>query len=110
MSTEKINNVANKEENVDLKKREFIGKVGKYAAVGAGMATLMTPTLSTAGNYGRRVQGNNGWGNGDQGAPGNSLFHNQAENTVPAGTPANNGKHGVSDPLNINPDGKPYNK
>lgn len=40
-----------KEANIDLEKREFMGKVGKYAAVGAGMATLMTPTLSTAGNY-----------------------------------------------------------
>jgi len=36
--------------NVDLEKREFMGKLGKYT-VGAGMATLMTPTLSTAGNY-----------------------------------------------------------
>jgi len=79
--------------NVDLQKRKFMGKVGKYA-IGAGMATLMTPTLSTAGNYGC----NNGWGNGDQCAPGNSLIHNQAENTIPAGTPANNEMHGVSDP------------
>lgn len=93
MSVNKINDVTNEESNIDLKKREFMGKVGKYA-IGAGMATLMTPTLSTAGNYGC----NNGWGNGDDCAPGNSLFHNQAENTVPAGTPANNGKHGVSNP------------
>jgi hypothetical protein len=82
------------EANVDLKKREFMGKVGKYAAVGAGMATLMTPTLSTAGNY----DANNGWGNGDQSAPGESLPVNQAENTIPAGTPANNEDLGVSNP------------
>lgn len=62
--------------SVDLKKREFMGKVGKYA-IGAGMATLMTPTLSTAGNYGGR---NNGFGNGDQNAPGGSEFNNGAEN------------------------------
>ena len=51
MSTKKVNSVTNEETSVDLEKREFMGKVGKYAAVGAGMATLMTPTLSTAGNY-----------------------------------------------------------
>jgi len=37
--------------NIDLKKREFMGKVGKYA-IGAGMATLMTPTASSAFNSG----------------------------------------------------------
>ena len=36
---EKINN---NETMVDLQKREFMGKFGKYAIVGAGMATLMT--------------------------------------------------------------------
>lgn len=82
-----------KKANIDMDKREFMGKVGKYA-IGAGMATLMTPTLSTAGNYGC----NNGWGNGDQCAPGNSLTVNQAENTIPAGTPANNEMHGESNP------------
>ena len=28
---------------------------------------------------------NNGWGNGDQAAPGNSLTHNRAENNVTPG-------------------------
>ena len=66
--------------SIDLKNREFMEKVGKYA-VGAGMATLMTPTLSTAGNYGQRCNlKNNGWGNGDQSAPGRSLHRNRAEN------------------------------
>ncbi len=98
MSTE-INEVTKEKASVDLKKREFMGKVGKYAAVGAGMATLMTPAFSKSGNYNvRGPKGNNGWGNGDQAAPGNSLSHNQAENTIPAGTPANNGKHGNSNP------------
>lgn len=93
MSTQ-VNDTSKKKSNVDLEKREFMGKVGKYAAVGAGMATLMTPTLSTASNY----KCNNGWGNGDQCAPGNSLPVNQAENTIPAGTPANNEMHGESNP------------
>lgn len=93
MSTKK-NNIVKDGTNVDLQKREFMGKVGKYA-VGAGMATLMTPTLSTAGNY----DCNNGWGNGDQCAPGESLPVNQAENTIPAGTDANNYEmHGESNP------------
>ncbi len=93
MSTE-INDVTKKEASVDFEKRKFMAKFGKYAAMGAGMATLMTPTLSTAGNYGC----NNGWGNGDQCAPGNSLPVNQAENTIPAGTDANNEMHGESNP------------
>jgi len=68
--------------SVDSTKRDFMVKAGKYAVVGAGMATLMTPGASTAGNYMRpkRIKGNNGWGNGDQPAPGNSLPHNNAEN------------------------------
>ena len=52
MSAKKVNSVTNKEANVDLEKREFMGKVGKYAAVGVGMATLMTPTASSANSYG----------------------------------------------------------
>lgn len=28
---------------------------------------------------------NNGWGNGDQNAPGNSLMHNRAENDITPG-------------------------
>ena len=105
----KLDEVTKKEANVDLEKREFMGKVGKYAAVGAGMATLMTPTLSTAGNYVARVTGNNGHGNGDQPAPGKSLFHNEAENDfTPAGDPHNNDKFPDSDPLDEDPDGKKY--
>ncbi len=47
-----IDEVPNNEVRVDLQKREFMSKFGKYAVVSAGMATLMTPTVSTAGNYG----------------------------------------------------------
>lgn len=39
------------ETSVDLKKREFMGKAGKYAVAGAGMAILMTPKASTANSY-----------------------------------------------------------
>ena len=60
MSAEKVNSKTSKETNVDVERREFMGKAGKYAAVGAGMATLMTPTLSTAGNYGKKSNGRRG--------------------------------------------------
>ena len=39
------------EETVDVQKRAFMSKFGKYAAAGAGMAVLMTPTLSSANTY-----------------------------------------------------------
>ncbi len=78
--------------SVDSTKRDFMVKAGKYAVVGAGMAALMTPGASTAGNY-TRPKCNNGWGNGDQCAPGNSLPHNNAENG--GGSHQN---HGISNP------------
>ena len=44
--------------------------------------------------------GNNGLGNGDQTAPGNSLYNNKAENNVSnttgTGNPPGNGKFGVN--------------
>ena len=58
MSAKKVNSVTNKEASVDLEKREFMGKVGKYAVVGAGMATLMDPTSSSAGCYIKDNPGN----------------------------------------------------
>ena len=51
MSTE-LNDLTEQEISVDLKKREFMGKMGKYAVVGAGMTVLMTPTASSANNHG----------------------------------------------------------
>ena len=36
---------------VDVRKRAFMKKFGKYAIAGAGMATLMTPTRSSARGY-----------------------------------------------------------
>ena len=106
----KLDDVREKSTNIDLEKRKFMGKFGKYAMVGAGMATLMTPTASSAFNSGvQRIKGNNGHGNGDQPAPGRSLFHNEAENDfTPAGNPHNNDKFPDSDPLDKDPDGKKY--
>ncbi len=60
MSTE-LNNLTEQEVSIDLKKREFMGRMGKYAVVGAGMATLMTPTDSSANCYGRSHHGRNSW-------------------------------------------------
>ena len=42
---------------VDVRKRAFMKKFGQYAIAGAGMATLMTPTLSSAQNYDGRGTG-----------------------------------------------------
>jgi len=50
--SKKLDETNNNGANVDLQKRAFIGKFGKYAVVGAGMATLMTPTASSASSYG----------------------------------------------------------
>ncbi len=72
MSTEKVNDIADQEVKVDVERREFIGKAGKYAAVGAGMATLMTPTLSTAGNYCKK--------NGHRGIPDQNSVHTKTKN------------------------------
>jgi len=36
------------------KRREFIKKTSKYA-IGAGMSILMTPNVSTAGNYDKQA-------------------------------------------------------
>ena len=48
----KLNDEATKRnEEIDVKKRAFMEKFGKYTVAGVGAATLMTPTLSTAGNY-----------------------------------------------------------
>ena len=56
MSTEKkdLTTEQNIEKNLEINadKRAFMKKFGKYAVVSAGMATLMTPTKSSANNYG----------------------------------------------------------
>jgi len=67
------------EPEVNEIKRGFMKKFGMYAATAPmGMYMLMTPSRSAAVSSGQ----NNGWGNGDQTAPGSSLPSNQAENTL----------------------------
>ena len=61
MSTE-LNSVNTKQEiEVDVQKRAFMKKFGKYAAVGAGMSVLMSPAYADkpVGSC-----GNNGVGTG----------------------------------------------
>ena len=43
--------------------------------------TTDTPNTHSTPNKPDRVKGNNGWGNGDQSAPGNSRENNNAENS-----------------------------
>ncbi len=51
MSTEIDDVKTEKKIEVNAEKRAFMKKFGKYAVVGVGMATLMTPTKSSACNY-----------------------------------------------------------
>ena len=108
--SKKLDELMENEVSVDLEKRKFMSQFGKYAVVSVGMAALMTPNASASFNSGvSRIKGNNGHGNGDQPAPGNSLLHNAAENNShPAGNPHNNDKFPDSDPSDIDPDGKKY--
>ena len=89
--SDKLDELMENEVSVDLEKREFMSKFGKYAAVSVGMAALMTPNASASFNSGckprqrcggsnRGPKGNNGWGNGDQRSPGRSGPRNRAEN------------------------------
>lgn len=67
-----------------ISRKEAIKKTGYMAASAATMMVL----LSNQSQANRRncpesspvTHGNNGWGNGDQDAPGNSGDHNNAEN------------------------------
>ncbi len=52
------------------------------------MLTLEEMTLVGGGCH-----PNNGWGNGDQNAPGNSLTHNHAENNITPGATGPGGVH-----------------
>jgi hypothetical protein len=50
------------------------------------MRTLTTSKLlAISGGCGCKCHRDNGWGNGDDDAPGRSLIHNRAENNVRAG-------------------------
>jgi len=67
----KLDETNKNEVKVDLQKREFMGKFGKYAIVGAGMATLMTPNASASGNYGAK---------GKKGTPDQNSVHTDTIN------------------------------
>ena len=45
----------------------------------------MTELQAVSGGCGSHCHRDNGWGNGDDDAPGNSLDHNRAENNVRTG-------------------------
>ena len=63
--SKEINSVNTKQEiEVDVEKRAFMKKFGKYAAVGAGMSVLMGPGVSTANAYGNPGFGSAGRGGG----------------------------------------------
>ena len=63
-------------------RRNFLKKAGKFAIYTPPALMVMSNASAkyvkaTTGN----LKCNNGWGNGDQCAPGNSLNHNNAENS-----------------------------
>jgi hypothetical protein len=62
-----------------ISRKEAIKKTG-YMAVSAATMMLLLNNPAQAGPQGSATSGNNGWGNGDQNAPGNSGGHNNAEN------------------------------
>lgn len=81
----------------DAERREFLRRAGKFAAVTPPAITLML-TASSLPAY-AKGSANNGLGNGDQTAPGNSLTHNRAENntgnTTGTGNPPGSGNFPV---------------
>lgn len=64
----------------DAERREFLRRAGKFAAVTPPAITLMLTAASVPAYA--TGSANNGLGNGDQTAPGNSLFNNGAENNT----------------------------
>ena len=78
-----------KDKSLDRSRRKVVKLAYTMPAlIGLGM---LVPTESEAKRHGRggrhhgscssiRRHCNNGWGNGDQGAPGKSYWHNNAEN------------------------------
>jgi hypothetical protein len=78
MSAKGASHVAQPETEVE--RREFLGRIGKYAAVTPPVVTMML-TASTVPAYAKSSGFNSGEGNGDEGGdPGNSGAHNQVYN------------------------------
>jgi hypothetical protein len=82
----------------DAERREFLRRAGKFAAVTPPAITLMLSATSIPA-YAKGSGHNNGLGNGDQTAPGNSLNNNGAENntgnTTGTGNPPGSGNFPV---------------
>jgi hypothetical protein len=86
----------------DVERRQFLRRAGRFAAATPPAITLMLTATSLpayAKGSGGGGGANNGLGNGDQTAPGNSLTHNGAENntgnTTGTGNPPGKGKFPV---------------
>jgi len=62
-------------------RRKFLKTAGKFAVYTPPALMLMS---NASAKYVKETTGrcDNGWGNGDDCAPGNSLTHNQAENST----------------------------
>ena len=77
----------NKRDIVDESRRNILKKAYVAPAIVA-LGSMTFATDSSASGHAHKNggsslscgSGNNGWGNGDQRAPGNSLYHNRAEN------------------------------
>jgi len=92
----------NTDPETDAERREFLRRAGKFAAVTPPAISLMLTATSVpahAKGSGGGGGANNGLGNGDQTAPGNSLTHNGAENNTGnatgTGNPPGKGKFPV---------------
>ena len=72
--------------NVEAR-RNFLKKAAYAAPAVMVLGTLVAPMSAHASNLGRTSKGNNGFGNGDQVAPGGSATANGAENQVGSTTP-----------------------
>jgi hypothetical protein len=66
-----------------ISRKEAIKKVGITALATSSLLLLNTQAKAQASGG----KGNNGWGNGDQNAPGNSLNNNNAENGPKSNNP-----------------------
>lgn len=66
-----------------ITRKEAIQKVGLTALAASSLLLLNTQAAAAASGGGR----NNGWGNGDQPAPGGSLPNNNAENGPKSNNP-----------------------
>ena len=90
---EKMEEIAKKEiinfADKKISRKEAIKRTGYVAASAATMMILLSSPSQAGGRNGHQTSsasappshGNNGFGNGDQDAPGNSGSHNNAENS-----------------------------